>query len=75
MYPLGDKSAHPVQQRPDWDAALDREQQAADEGSLYDFAHLCKGRSKGGAFAEEGANRGLGFLHLLDSTAHRMISA
>ena len=64
MYPLGDKSAHPVQQRPDWDAALDREQQAADEGSFNDFAHLCEGRSEGGAFAEEGANRGLEFLHL-----------
>ena len=45
-------------------ATLDREQQATDEGSLDDFAHLCKGGSEGGAFAEEGANRGLAFLHL-----------
>ena len=49
---------------PNWDAALDREQQATDEGPLDDFAHLCKGGSEGGAFAKEGANRGFEFLHL-----------
>ena len=45
MYSLGDEPAHSAQQRPDWNAALDREQEAADEGSLGDFApRLCKGR-------------------------------
>ena len=44
MYPLGDEPAHVVQQRPDRNAALDREQEAADEGSLDDFTHLREGR-------------------------------
>jgi hypothetical protein len=70
MYPLGSEPSHPVQQGPHCDAALGREQEAADEGSLNDFTHLRKGRPEGGAFVEEGEHRRLQFFSFVRPIAH-----